>query len=163
MALDKLVDGAKLTEDLTAVADAIREKGGTSEELQFPEMFVEAIDGMSGGAPELNLITLRVTDNVTATGFQMYGIKYNESKKVLQSQSVMIPVGTTKDVYIPNGTNWFMVLLETSGNAVPAADIAIESDYVNELGRDGKRHILQMRRKSTDPLLLEMTIKPAVS
>jgi len=162
MALDKLVDGAKLDADLTAVADAIREKGGTSEELQFPEGFVEAIDGMSG-EPELNLVTLRVTDNVTATGLQMRGIKYNESKKTLQPQSVIISAGLTKDVYIPNGSNWVMVLLETSANAVPAVDLSIESDYVKELDRVGKNHILQIRRTSTDPLLIEMTINQAAS
>lgn len=33
---------------LTSVADAIREKGGTSEELQFPQEWIEAIQGIGG-------------------------------------------------------------------------------------------------------------------
>ena len=35
--------------DLTAVADAIRTKGGTSASLEFPNGFVEAIGNISGG------------------------------------------------------------------------------------------------------------------
>ena len=35
--------------DLTAVADAIRTKGGTSAALAFPEEFVAAIEAISGG------------------------------------------------------------------------------------------------------------------
>ena len=37
MALDKAVDSAQLNADLTAVADAIRTKGGTSAQLAFPD------------------------------------------------------------------------------------------------------------------------------
>lgn len=44
------------TEELTAVADAIRAKGGTSEQLVFPEGFVSAIDNIQagGGSPSTN-------------------------------------------------------------------------------------------------------------
>ena len=35
--------------DLTSVADAIREKGGTSAQLAFPAEFVSAIEAISGG------------------------------------------------------------------------------------------------------------------
>ena len=35
--------------DLSAVADAIRTKGGTSAQLEFPSGFVDAIDAISGG------------------------------------------------------------------------------------------------------------------
>lgn len=35
--------------DFVAVADAIREKAGTSDELSFPAGFVEAVGGISGG------------------------------------------------------------------------------------------------------------------
>ena len=49
MAVDKLVDSKQLDADLTSVADAIREKGGTSERLAFPSGFVSAIGNISGG------------------------------------------------------------------------------------------------------------------
>lgn len=47
-----LVDGA----DMTAVADAIREKGGTSEPLSFPEGMASAVrDIPSGAATDISL------------------------------------------------------------------------------------------------------------
>ena len=49
MAVDKLVDSTQLDADLTAVADAIRTKGGTSASLAFPTGFVDAIDAIETG------------------------------------------------------------------------------------------------------------------
>lgn len=49
MAVDKLVDSTQLDTDLTAVADAIRTKGGTSAQLTFPGGFVDAIDAIETG------------------------------------------------------------------------------------------------------------------
>ena len=46
MALDKVVDSAQLDADLTAVADAIRDRAGTSEPLVFPDGFVGAVEGI---------------------------------------------------------------------------------------------------------------------
>lgn len=55
MALDKLVDSGQLNDNLTAIANAIRSKGGTNASLAFPNGFVSAIediqtDGGSSGA-----------------------------------------------------------------------------------------------------------------
>ena len=49
MAYDKLVDSAQLDADLTSVANAIRTKGGTSAELEFPADFVTAIGDITTG------------------------------------------------------------------------------------------------------------------
>jgi hypothetical protein len=49
MALDKLVDSTQLDSDLASVANAIREKGGTSAQLAFPAGFVSAIDAIPTG------------------------------------------------------------------------------------------------------------------
>lgn len=49
MAVDKLVDSTQLDTDLTAVADAIRTKGGTSASLAFPSDFVSAIAAIPTG------------------------------------------------------------------------------------------------------------------
>lgn len=51
--------------DLTAVADAIREKSGTSDPMSFPAGFVEAIAGISAGGGEI--VPLTVTENGTYT------------------------------------------------------------------------------------------------
>ena len=47
-----MADYIATMEELTAVADAIRAKGGTSEQLVFPEGFVSAIDNIQTGGGE---------------------------------------------------------------------------------------------------------------
>lgn len=44
-----MADYIATTEELTAVADAIRAKGGTSEQLMFPDGFVSAIGSLETG------------------------------------------------------------------------------------------------------------------
>ena len=57
MAYDKIVDSGVLDGKLTAIADAIRTKGGTTGELEFPDGFVSAVEGIQtgGGGDELAL------------------------------------------------------------------------------------------------------------
>ncbi len=67
MALDKAVDSAQLNADLTAVADAIRTKGGTSAQLAFPDGFVSAVQAIEG-TPDLQIVvTTSAGATVTAT------------------------------------------------------------------------------------------------
>lgn len=54
MAVDKLVDSSQLDTDLTAVANAIRTKGGTSASLAFPAGFVDAIDAIETGGGDVS-------------------------------------------------------------------------------------------------------------
>ena len=49
MALDKVVDSAVLDAGMTAVADAIRAKSGTTEPLAWPDGFKAAIEAILGG------------------------------------------------------------------------------------------------------------------
>ncbi len=57
MSVDKLVDSSQLDSDLTSVANAIRTKGGTSEQLAFPAGFVSAIQAIpTGGGNEMALL-----------------------------------------------------------------------------------------------------------
>ena len=67
MAVDKLVDSTQLDTDLTAVADAIRTKGGTSASLAFPNGFVDAIDAIEtgGGGSDLASLEIYVADFLT--------------------------------------------------------------------------------------------------
>ena len=55
------------TADLTAVANAIREKGGTSEQLACPDGFVAAIQAIQTGVPLQIAITTNAGATVTAT------------------------------------------------------------------------------------------------
>lgn len=58
MAYDKVIDSAFLDDGLTAIADKIREKGGTTDALVFPNDFVTAIDEIEGGSvPKKYIVT----------------------------------------------------------------------------------------------------------
>lgn len=48
---------------LTAVADAIREKGGTTEQMVFPDGFVEAIDGIQAGGGAAKDATIQINND----------------------------------------------------------------------------------------------------
>ena len=75
MALDKLVDSTQLDTDLTAVANAIRTKGGTSAQLAFPVGFVSAVEAIptgGGGADWNDIVTKNVTGTVTITAQRIY-------------------------------------------------------------------------------------------
>ena len=67
MALDKAVDSAQLNADLTAVADAIRAKGGTSAQLIYPSGFVSAIQAIPTGIVPQLIVTASAGATVTAT------------------------------------------------------------------------------------------------
>lgn len=53
-----LVDGA----DMTAVADAIRERGGTTAPLSFPDGMAKAVRGIQSGGGDLSSIDVYITD-----------------------------------------------------------------------------------------------------
>lgn len=74
MALDKLVDSTQLDTDLTAVANAIRTKGGTSAQLAFPSEFVSAIEAISTGGGGLPIYTGKHTVSNKNT---QHAIKHN--------------------------------------------------------------------------------------
>lgn len=54
MAFDKVVDSAVLESGLTSIANAIREKAGTSDALAFPAGFAEAIAAIESGGADLS-------------------------------------------------------------------------------------------------------------
>lgn len=55
---DYLVQGASLT----AVADAIREKGGTTAPLSFPEGMAEAVRSIQNGGGDLSAVDVYIAD-----------------------------------------------------------------------------------------------------
>ena len=67
MAYDKVVDSASLDSKLTQVADAIRTKGNTSADLQFPSGFISAIQAIHTGTELQIIVTVTSGAAVTAT------------------------------------------------------------------------------------------------
>lgn len=62
MAVDRSVDSSVLDAGLTSIANAIRTKGGTSDELTFPTEFVSAIAALPSGS---NIQTGTITPSTT--------------------------------------------------------------------------------------------------
>lgn len=63
MADYKMVDTTKLESDLTAIADAIREKSGSTDTLAFPEGFTEGIASISAAAAKEAEITITLASS----------------------------------------------------------------------------------------------------
>lgn len=61
MAYDKVVDSSVLDAGLKAIADAIREKAGTSDNLAFPAGMAEAIAAIKAGGGSIRIETGSVT------------------------------------------------------------------------------------------------------
>ena len=67
MAYDKVVDSASLDSKLTQVADAIRTKGNTGADLQFPSGFISAIQAIQTGTELKIVVSVTSGAAVTAT------------------------------------------------------------------------------------------------
>ena len=65
MAYDKVVDSAVLDAGLKQIADAIREKAGTTDALAFPQEIADAIAAIQGGGSTIEPLT--VSENGTYT------------------------------------------------------------------------------------------------
>jgi hypothetical protein len=83
MAYDKVVDSAVLDAGLKQIADAIREKGGTSDNLAFPQAMVEAIKAIEAGGGGCKVTHGRVTpvETVEFDGTTPYTIAHGLGEK----------------------------------------------------------------------------------
>ena len=93
------------SEDMTAVADAIRAKAGTTEPLVWPEGFKEAVEGIAGGTAD-NFIEILL-------GGGTYGTYRNEA---------LTKIGN------PGFRNW-----SASGNMIDTLDLPNVTNAENEV------------------------------
>ena len=92
MAYDKAIDSAKLEQDLTAVADAIRASTGTEEPLEFPRGYVGAVQNTITLRDYLEGKIINYVDNVTTTLGLIYAWANNQiinSVKMTALQRIM--------------------------------------------------------------------------
>lgn len=130
MAVDKLVDSAQLDADLSAVADAIRAKGGTSAQLAFPAGFVSAVEAIptGGGAEEAPLNDVNFIDY---DGKILYSYSASEFA-ALES----LPVNPTHSGLTAQGWNW--TLAEAKAKVAACGKCDIGQMYTTS---DGKSRI----------------------
>ena len=118
MAYDKVVDSASLDSKLTQVADAIRTKGNTSADLQFPSGFISAIQAIQTGT-ELQII-VSVTSGATVTA--------TKGSKVVSGTSV----NGTCTLTVPEEGEW--TVSATLGGATSDSNIVnVVSSYDTSL------------------------------
>ncbi len=106
MALDKVIDSAKLDADLTSIADAIREKAGVSDSFVFPDGFVEAVSGISTGGGDslaIQIIEGTVTEINDSTATKIGKFAFGKGSSLAASEakltSVRFPEANNVDNY----------------------------------------------------------------
>lgn len=114
MAYDKVVDSASLDSKLTQVADAIRTKGNTSADLQFPSGFISAIQAIQTGT-ELKII-VSVTSGATVTAAK--------GSKVVSGTSV----DGTCTLTVPEAGTW-SVSASLNGQTSETVSVSVKDSY----------------------------------
>lgn len=121
--------------NLTALANAIRTKGGTSGQLTFPAGFVDAIAAIqSGGSGNANPVAAQKQINfVDYDGV----IRYSYSAAEF-AQLESLPPNPSRTGRIAQGWNWTLAQILAQLADCPAGSIWIGQQYTTE---DGKTHI----------------------
>ena len=90
------------SDDLTAVASAIREKGGTEEPLVFPDGFISAVQGIqSGGGGSITTATLKDINFYDYDGTLLYSYTLEEAQSL-----TALPDGPVHDGLAFDGWNY---------------------------------------------------------
>lgn len=118
MAYDKVVDSASLDSKLTQVADAIRTKGNTGADLQFPSGFISAIQAIQTGT-ELKII-VSVTSGATVTA--------TKGSKVVSGTSV----NGTCTLTVPEAGTW-SVKATHNGQTSDTKSVTFTDSYTTSL------------------------------
>ena len=125
------------TADLTAVADAIRTKGGTTDTLTFPDGFVSAIGNLGSGG------TVQSKD----VNFIDYDGTVLHSYTVAEAAALTaLPALPTHDGLTCQGWNWSLANIKALGRAV-----TVGAMYITD---DGKTRIyIHLEEGRTSPML----------
>ena len=140
MAYDKVVDSASLDSKLTQVADAIRTKGNTGADLQFPSGFISAIQaiqtggGTTPGAP--GDITFYDYDGTIVTSWTLEEL----------ATKTALPDYPSHEGLICQGWNWSLADLKTTNRKMNVGAM-----YITD---DGKTRIyIRLEEGRTSPML----------
>lgn len=108
MAYDKVINSAKLDADLTAVADAIRTKGGTYAPLSFPSGFIGAVQGLQVGGGNVE------QGEITTTSANSYGFTIPVSSR--KTHLLVYLKSITNQIANAPGQNGSRVLFAADGD-----------------------------------------------
>ena len=140
---------------LASVADAIREKGGTSDALVFPEGFVSAISaiqtgGGGGTAPSAKWNDVTFIDY---DGTVLYSYSLTEAQALAE-----LPALPTHDGLVCQGWNWTLDAIKAFNRPVTVGAMYITDDGATRL------HIrIATVGRMTVPLYIGQTVANGVS
>ena len=122
------------SEDLTSVADAIREKGGTGNPLSFPAGFVAAIQSMQvgggGGGASIQVIAVASEDSLPETANEnTVAVITEQTIGTLYVYPKAPEAANVGDVLmLSNGTDTIINLTEDGTFAIGGAGVYIKND-----------------------------------
>jgi len=135
MAVDKLVDSTQLDTDLTAVANAIRTKGGTSAQLVFPSGFVDAIDAIeTGGGGSVPLLIDSAEITMASTANSANNVKIQLTPIVNGFVAVYIDEFPVPDASLSTAL-WWAYFTSSAGNAGSNSNAILRAN--GTIGSDG--------------------------
>ena len=121
--------------DLTAVADAIRDKGGTSDALEWPDEFVDAIDAIPTGGNEHIIIPRYISDgnitwdkDKTSQGETITLTNISSSAKTIEVWSITEPYTGGTSCYTRLSIHNNVGVNQSITFTMPAAHVAIVSN-----------------------------------
>ena len=130
--------------DLTAVANAIRTKGGTSESLEFPSEFVTAIENIPTGGG--GTVTKGDVNFIDYDG-TLIASKTKAEINAMTSDSDL-PANPTHTGLTSQGWNWTVAQLKAQLTAMPDQPIWVGQMYITESGATEIDVIMQEGRLS---------------
>ena len=113
--------------DLTAVANAIRTKGGTTAPLEFPDEYIQAINDIQGGGgggaskKQINFIDYDGTIVQSYTSAEWANVS-------------ALPDNPSHNGLVAQGWNWTKAQIDAQLTALPDGDIWIGQMYITESG-----------------------------
>ena len=119
--------------DLQAVANAIREKGGTSSPLTFPDGFVEAIGDIQTGGGDSPSASPKVVNFIDYDGTVLYS--YTEADALTLTA---LPANPSHSGLTSQGWNWTLAQIKAQLTSMPGAPAWVGQKYITN---DGKTRI----------------------
>ena len=145
------------SESLVSVADAIREKGGTSDALVFPDGFVSAISaiqtGVGGGGAAAPSAKWNDVTFIDYDGAVLYSYSLAEAQALTE-----LPALPTHDGLVCQGWNWTLDAIKALNRPVTVGAMYITDDGATRL------HIrIATVGRMTVPLYIGQTVANGVS
>ena len=140
-------------ESLLTVADAIREKTGGTEGLAFPEGFIQAIKGISGGGGSTAPVSLKDVNFYDYDGTLVASYTLSEAQAL-----TALPNGPTHDGLTFQGWNWTLDKIKAL-----TRPMNVGAMYITDDGKTRLSIRIATEGRMSVPLYISQTVANGVS